>query len=540
MVPTARHRDEDGFTIVEVMVAAVVLLVGILGVTMMVNTANGTTTTNKAREQGLSLARQLLEDARSVRYQALRPATVVTSLQAINGLGNAGAGPGWTIRRRNIVYTVSVGVCSVDDPGDGTGAHAAASFCTRSAVQATPATCQALIGNPGRINGTTGSPGPDGGDCGLDTDLDGQVDNLVQATASSCPSGTSVAAGTCDAQPDDFKRLVTLVTWDRGGGTRSVLQQATVPFPGLSAYGAITALTLNGYSAGANGYVVEDNPSSLTFHATSNQQANQADWLLGGVDQGPIASWSGTQGDFTWGIGGPVDAAASAPASGEVLDGGYLVGARVQDAAGIHGIELDTAVTINRRVPFAPSNFTLADDRATGAGVTASWTAPPDHDIIGYDVVRTPSNGGDQTVCSQITSTSCTDPSPPNAPTVAYRAYALDRDASGTVRRGQVSATKSIAATNQAPSKVTGLARLSGETGKTVTLNWSAASDSDGSIQKYEIFRDGVSRAFSNFPPAQTTYSETAQSGNTYIYQVRAIDDKGLAGPLSDPLTVNT
>ena len=522
------------------MIAAVVLLVGILGVTTMVNTANGTTTTNKAREQGLSLARQILEDARSVRYQALRPSTVVTTLQGMNGLGNAGGGAGWRITRRGINYTVSIGVCSVDDPGDGTGAHTAGSFCVRPSVQASAATCKTLIGVPARIQGTTGSAGADGGDCGLDTNLDGQVDNLVQSTASSCPAGTSVSAGTCDAQPDDFKRLVTLVTWDRGGGSRSVLQQATVPFPGLSAYGAITALTLNGYSAGANGYVVADNPSSLTFHATSNQQANQANWLLGGVDQGPIASWSGTQGDFSWNIGGPVDPSATTPAADEVLDGGYLVGARVQDAAGIHGIELDTAVTLNRRIPFAPRSFTLADSRSTGGGVTASWSAPPDHDIVGYDVVRTPSNGGDQTVCSAITLTSCTDPNPPSAPTVTYRAYALDRDSGGGIRRGQVSATQSIAAGNLAPTKVTGLSRQGGQTGKTVTLNWSAASDPDGTIQKYEIFRDGVSRAFSNFPPAQITYTETAQAGKTYIYQVRAIDDNGLAGPLSDPLTVNT
>ena len=151
-------------------------------------------------------------------------------------------------RRRDLI-----GVCSVDDPGNDQAGRG--NLCLRSSVQASPATCKTLIGVPASIQGTTGSAGADGGDCGLDTNLDGQVDDLVQSTASSCPAGTSVSAGTCNAGPDDFKRLVTLVTWDRGGGSRCVvLQQATVPFPGLSAYGAITALTLNGYATGANGH----------------------------------------------------------------------------------------------------------------------------------------------------------------------------------------------------------------------------------------------------------------------------------------------
>jgi prepilin-type N-terminal cleavage/methylation domain-containing protein len=534
-------KNEHGFTIIEVMVAAAILLVGILGVTTMVDTANRTTTSNKAREQGLALARELIESARSVKYQNLRPSTVVSRVQAMPGFANAGAGAGWTIKRRNIVYHVSLGVCSVDDTTDTSGAHAASSFCSRSLVQATPATCRTLVGTPAKINGTGGSPGLDGGDCGLDVNLDGQVDNLVQAAASTCPAGTSVPAGTCDAQPDDFKRLVTLVTWDRGAGSRSVLQQATVPFPGLSAYAAITGLTLNGYSSGANGYEVSDKPGSLTFTATSSQASNQVNWLLGGVDQGPIAGWSGTSGSFTWSLGNNAPDAETAPdtAAGEILDGTYSIGSRVQDAAGIHGLELDVAVVLNRRIPFPPGGFAVVDNGS--GGIAATWNAPPDHDLVGYRLFRTSGSGsGVVPGCDFVTARTCTDTNPPSSATVTYWVKALDLAPGGAVREGQSSATASISKTNTAPSAPTNLAAALGAVSgsqRGVTLTWTAATDPDG-IQKYAIYRDGVFVSYSN--GAATTYSEQVKKNSSFDYQVSAIDSKGLEGPKTAVLTVNT
>jgi prepilin-type N-terminal cleavage/methylation domain-containing protein len=533
-------KNEHGFTIIEVMVAAAILLVGILGVTTMVDNANRTTTSNKAREQGLALARELIESARSVKYQSLRPSTVVSRVQGMSGFANAGAGAGWTIKRRNIVYHVALGVCSVDDASDLTGAHTASSFCSRATVQATPATCKSLVGTPAKINGTGGSPGLDGGDCGLDVNLDGQVDNLVQAGASTCPSGTSVPAGTCDAQPDDFKRLVVLVTWDRGAGARSVLQQATVPFPGLSAYAAITGLTLNGYTAGANGYVVGDKPGSLTFTATTSQPSNQVNWLLAGVDQGSIAGWSGSNGSFTWSLGNAAPDAETSPAAGEILDGTYSVGARVQDAAGIHGLELDVAVVLNRRIPFPPGGFAVVDNGS--GGITATWDAPPDHDIVGYRLFRT--SGSGSTVvpgCDNVTSRTCTDSSPPSASTITYWVKALDLSPAGAVREGQSSGTASVSKTNKPPTVPTNLtATLAAVSGsqRTVSLNWNAATDPDGTIQKYAIYRDGAFVSFSN--GAATTYSEQVKKNNTFNYEVSAIDDKGLEGPKTPILAVST
>jgi Tfp pilus assembly protein PilV len=543
MVRTGRNDGEDGFTIIEVVMAALILLVGILGVTTIVNQANSTTTSTKAREQGLALARELLESSRSIKYQSLRPTTVVPTLQAMPGFANAGIGAGWSLQRRGITYHVSVGVCSVDDPGDGTGAHVAGTFCTRSTVQATGATCQALVGMPPKINGAGGSPGADGGDCGIDPNLDGQVDNLLQSSASSCPAGTTVAAGTCDAQPDDFKRLVTLVTWDRGSGSRFVVQSATVSFPGLSAYGAITTLTLNSYTLGANGYAVNDNPTSLSFAATSSQQANQVDWLLDGVDRGPISSWSGTSGSFTWNLG-TADPLATSPSAGEVLDGAYSVGARVQDAGGIHGNQLAVAVLVNRRKPFPPTNFNLA---GAGTGtITGAWTAPPDNDVIGYHMWRKVGAGVAVVVCTSTTPT-CSDTNPPSSGTVEYWATAIDLDQTGAQRDGQLSNSKTAtaAATNAPPTAPTNLQAgwVAGNgSQRTVTLTWTAASDPDNGIQFYKIYRSTASGGPYTLVNTQSgnqlTFSEGVTKNTTYYYYVLAVDNGALAGPASSTVSV--
>ena len=65
--PGPALRREDGFTIVEVLVAIVILTVGVLGALVLINTANGTTLANEARTGGVNLAREVAEGSRAVQ-----------------------------------------------------------------------------------------------------------------------------------------------------------------------------------------------------------------------------------------------------------------------------------------------------------------------------------------------------------------------------------------------------------------------------------------------------------------------------------------
>src|SRR5919199_1594965 len=204
-----RLQDDSGFTIVEVMIAAVVLIVGLLGTLTMIDGAQSATRTTKAREQATNLQRELIEAARTVAYEQLVPGNTSAMVSNQPGLGDSSlSSPGWTIRRRGVTYAVSMGSCAVDDPRDGTGAHDAGVFCANQGSSTTPEQCASII-NGGRCTGVA-SPG----DCGVDANKDGDVDNLVASAATTC-SGSS-----CDTAPLDYKRVVSLVTWTQGSMTK--------------------------------------------------------------------------------------------------------------------------------------------------------------------------------------------------------------------------------------------------------------------------------------------------------------------------------
>ena len=56
------------------------------GAFTLLNGANRTTTINNARMGGTNLARELLEDARSVDYDTLTPTDIIDVLQAKGGV----------------------------------------------------------------------------------------------------------------------------------------------------------------------------------------------------------------------------------------------------------------------------------------------------------------------------------------------------------------------------------------------------------------------------------------------------------------------
>jgi prepilin-type N-terminal cleavage/methylation domain-containing protein len=98
MATRMRPTDEHGFTLIEVLVGIVLLLVGVLGVVAIVDGANAVTSKTKAREGGTNIARSIIEVSRSLRYRDLTADELLAALDARPGLEDVSASPGHTIR----------------------------------------------------------------------------------------------------------------------------------------------------------------------------------------------------------------------------------------------------------------------------------------------------------------------------------------------------------------------------------------------------------------------------------------------------------
>src|SRR3954449_6373623 len=97
-----RLRQESGFTLIEVTIAATLLVVGVLGVLSLVDGANKATARTKAREAGVNLAREAVEAVRAVPYPDLLPSQIDSELKAQPGLADSSPKSGWQVVRRNI------------------------------------------------------------------------------------------------------------------------------------------------------------------------------------------------------------------------------------------------------------------------------------------------------------------------------------------------------------------------------------------------------------------------------------------------------
>lgn len=523
-VRRTRLAADDGFTLIEVMVAMVILVVGLLSVAGMLAKASTTTASTKAREQAVSLQRELVEAARGVPYAELVPTAVVGRLQANAGLADSSAGGGWNVKRRGVEYTLSVGVCSVDDAKDNQGPHDAGAFCANGAGTTTAETCRNLLGSGGEISGAPGAGGAGAaaGDCGIDANLDGETDNLVNAAATTCAGG---CGNPQDSNPDDFKRVVTLVRWKTGTGLRYVLQSTTLPYPGLSGAPRVTALDPSQPSP-----ITDPALASLGFTATTNRTAETLGWSIDGTPMGDAAGLRTTSFTFSWAL--KASSSGAAPNAGEVLDGDYSIGAKAFDAYGSYGPARILTVKLNRRQPYAPQELqaVMVDDV-----VETEWAPNPERDIEGYRLFRRPLSGGTDTLVRQTNAADATfardSDSPPSSGDWKYFVKALDKDPAGATREGDLSALLDISFDNRSPQPPTDVVATPG-TGN-VTLTWTAPAapvdpDAGDSIRGYRVYRDGQ-RLTDVYGPevATTSFVDATPGEGPHTYWVVAVDTQG-------------
>jgi hypothetical protein len=247
--PAAHSRvgSDAGFTLIEVLIGAVVLIVGVASLFGLLDASVKASYQTRAREGATNLARQIVEDARTIPYAQISPSSITEQLQAMNGLADSSQVAGWQIARRGITYTVTVSECSIDDPKDGSGVHDG-TFCK----------------DPGEKEGTE------------------------------------------DSQPADLKRITVDVKWVAKGRSPDVRQVGTLTAAGEAVGLSASNLQLSMPRVAAPGAPVVITPvNQLTFTFAAPSSTTGAVWSLDGVRQTPDLG-EGTR-TFSWEIAGLSD-----------------------------------------------------------------------------------------------------------------------------------------------------------------------------------------------------------------------------------------
>ena len=366
-------RSETGLTVVEVLVASVILIIGVLGTFMMLDVSNRAAASARAREGATGLAREVLENARSVPFGQIGPAGWFQQrLVAMpNGSGTVSSPTSYTqqttVSRRGFVYTVAVSACSLDDGKDGYGAHAAGTrWCSDSA-----------------------------------------------------------STGTADGQAEDLKRVTADVSYSVAARTQTVQQTATFSSSGAAVGPTVTALSITspGAYAGQASPVVTSTPTGgiLSFTGTSVGAAEMRFTINGAEQPTGVTNLGSGNWRLDWNIS-------------SLKDGSYTVGAVAVDALGTRGQPRTMQVNLNRGAASALAgavggyNFVNVSGTRTLV-LEGTWDANPEGNVTGYQVLR-----GLSVVCATSVSRSCIDFNPPTTGSTTYTIKTWYRDSSGTLQ----------------------------------------------------------------------------------------------------------
>ncbi len=445
---------------IEVMLAAFVLVAGILGVLAMLTGAVSRTSHNQDYIGATNLSRELTETARGADYDQLTPTLLKPTLQA-RGVGE---GTPWIVTRRGVAYTVTANVCTLDSPADGLESPAPASVCTP------------------QLTGTVGDP-----------------------------------------NGDDFRRVTFNIAWTTRNRNRQLTQTALIvnPSGGLGprirtispltqtiTASATTVASVNfTTSPAAAVYWHADDGKGKGNAVLSPSVANswRADWALGNVNNASEVL-DGTyqmiaQAYDDRGIAGDAKLASIVlnrrrPYAPPTLAGGY-------------NSRLDLTVDLT---------WSLNAERDI-AGYRVYWTGLDGILGEGIDIQVCPR----PEVASMLstTTTSCTDFLPLVSGLTKYSVVALDRDSSGALREGD-ERSFTISALGSRPAAPGGPLTATTVAGH-ATLSWTApASGSPIFYRIYRDGTDRANRYARTAGP-DLSFTDSTATG-THDYWITAIN----------------
>ena len=470
-----RARAEHGFTLIEVLVASLVLAVGIFAAFTMLDTAGKTAATNNARVAASNLAREISEYARGTDYDSLQPGTLVSALRTHSRITGTST---WKIERRNVTYKIQASVCTFDDPKDGLSAADPPNPCT--------------------------------------------------------PKAAAVAGAPTEVNPDDFRRITLKLSWSDRTGPHALTQTALVVNPSGGLGPRITSFPepAGQITAGTSvGWVSAVNPVTTTA-------ADALHWTVDdGVSTGDLSGVSTTSWAFSWNLGtlgtAPFTMDGTYLVSAQAFDSRGVPGeAR---AVTVHVNRRIPYAPTNVKLGRNEQHGNVVDidwSRNLERDVLGYrvWRVG----LLGARTQICTDSGLDYTI-----KTSCTDTSPnglalpvgtPNYVVVAVDRTDLKADAS-TIRDGDengvflpVQSTRPDAPVANIPTIVDGLP----------VVTWTAPSVNSGAGQRpirlYRIYRDGGTSLADRYDvtvDASTTWTDP-NPGNTtsHKYWVSAVDDR--------------
>jgi type II secretory pathway pseudopilin PulG len=469
---------DDGFTLFEVLIAAVVLIIGLLSLFGLLETSLKASAATRAREGATNLGRQILEDAHTIPYAQLSPSSIVSELQAMPGLANTSSGSEWQVVQRGITYTVTASECSIDDPKDGYGKHV-------NSLGENP-----FCKDPGEKEWVSGET-------------------------------------TFDGTPEDLKRVTVDVKWLARGRSPDVHQVET-----LSAAGEAPGLNASGLHLETPAVASPTQPvitpevaaTTLTFAVSAPPGTVAMRWSLEGTSQTPApVLQSGTTWTFSWAIPYPA-----------VSDGTYEVSAQAIDATGVDGPLVSIPVRLIRGVPSAVTGLKGGFNEVYVAGVKKrvvelQWRANPERNVIGYRI----RNSKKELVCPATeailsTALSCIqfENLPPLASPGTYSAAALYRDATvgGVVQEGTPGTLPLVGGPPPAPNPPREVFKLKKTVEGSVVLEWEKPVAGGEPVIFYRIYR-GSTDYTSRYEVSTTTSLTDANATTEHCYWVTAVDE---------------
>jgi prepilin-type N-terminal cleavage/methylation domain-containing protein len=490
----SRIGSQDGFTLVEVMVAISVLLIGVLGTVTMIDTGNATTLRTEGRQGGTALARSILEIARSIPYRELTSARLLAELDAREGLDDALPGvSGHQISSNGFDYTVLPLVCVTDDPIDGLGDQDEESFCENSA---------------------------------------------------SLPPGGSAA----DRNADDYRRVVVELEWNVASAPLdTVLQTAIVTNPVGGLGPSVTSLTPDVPSTTE---VFSEGVATASYDLTTSSVPASVTWSVDGARLGQ-ATGSGTSWSFDWPLGAadePTFVDCVYVVQAEAFDDKGRAGAAKALTITLNRRDPFPPSHFDGGRNLNAARVDLQWDPNRECDVTGYRVyRGSDPEAIGTEVCET----------DRAEPTTCVDETAPSDATLYYQVVAIDTPPGGGEREGDRSDVLVVPAETEnagpppAPAALTvctggaaGCTDIDGEPAPTdlPVLSWDESADPDG-ISFYRVYRDGMTYAdrldvLFKVPDKPLVFIDATAHG-AHTYSVSAVDglfgESALTGPVSWP-----